>query len=217
MHLLQCFVRTHIVYPTYILLCSVRCNFIEKRFNRIKKPINSAASAVVVIYVSTCRPMHLSGVFFSFYFSRSFHTRTRTPDETPPMRLKPKTTARAISLFFNRSLITMTRYRYILHIFKRIHTRTHIRFLYTYIIIYTDLYYIIINTRPRICAHYNNSHILYNTHEGSLLTTAASAGFPLQERSSMDIYLYYYHFFPSPFMYKLAFSWQRVYNTRTTI
>lgn len=71
-HLLQYFVRTHIVYPTHILLCCVRCNFIEKRFNRIKKPINSAASAVVVIYVSTCRPMHLSGVFFFFFFFFSF-------------------------------------------------------------------------------------------------------------------------------------------------
>lgn len=115
----------------------------------------------------------------------------------------------------------MTRY---LYIYLNAYTLAHTYVFYTRILLSIQTYYIIINTRPRICAHYNSSHILYNTHEGSLLTTAASAGFPLQERSSMDIYLYYYHFFflphsctNSPFPGKAFIIHERPYNILSSI
>jgi len=123
----------------YYTLCSVRCNFIEKRFNRIKKPINSVEAAVVILRVNRCT---CPGLFFFFFFSFLSHAHSNPGRDCSPKAVKSEhypgahSLSLAHPLFFNRSLITKTRY---------IHTHTHTFTVYTSVI----LYYMI-NTRPRL-------------------------------------------------------------------
>jgi hypothetical protein len=167
-HLLQyLYVRISYILYIGILLCSVRCNFIEKRFNRIKKPINSAEAAVVVIRVNVPPDALVRGIFFFFFFAFLSHAHSNSGRDTTEAVKTENYRARSHSLtpspFFNRSLITTTwyLYRYIHYIvYTHALSHTHMYFLYTYILSIHILYYCKYSSSSRVYIRYNSSHIL---------------------------------------------------------